>query len=251
MRTVIVFSRLVGDDDALAHPAACPRPERARARAARRPARRARRSAAFARSLQRGARGGGRPSAWRSATRSAWRSSGVRLRTGLPCASSARCGGAPWGRAAPRGSAGGGGGRRRPRRRRCVGVARRLGRPAARRRLLRPAASRASGSSARLVCLVWFVSHVVRSSWSVILSCPGAGVASSRSRATVSARARSRLARPMPAVSSSSPVALEKRRPNTSLRSSATRLASSLVLQVAQLARLHRVPSPPAARTWT
>src|SRR6185437_2275687 len=49
----------------------------------------------------------------------------------------------------------------------------------------------------------------------------------SLSRATVSARARSRLARPTPAVFSSSPVALAKRRPNTSLRRTAICLASS------------------------
>src|SRR5439155_7824462 len=51
--------------------------------------------------------------------------------------------------------------------------------------------------------------------------------ASSRSRVTVMARARSRLTRPRRAVSSSSPVALAKRSPNRSLRSSAACLRSS------------------------
>src|SRR2546428_747382 len=51
--------------------------------------------------------------------------------------------------------------------------------------------------------------------------------ANSRSRATVRARARSRLARPTAAVLSSSPVACAKRRPKSSLRSVASCLASS------------------------
>src|SRR2546430_396663 len=75
----------------------------------------------------------------------------------------------------------------------------------------------ASGFSAMLVALAFCGAHLGRSR----------AATSSRWRVTVRARARSRLTRPTRAVSSSSPVALEKRRPNTSLRRVATCLRSS------------------------
>jgi small subunit ribosomal protein S3 len=82
---------------------------------------------------------------------------------------------------------------------------------------------RVLGGLGRLVLLL--VSHVFR--FVSAVGCQLLSPRSSCSRATVRARARSRLARPMPAVLSSSPVALEKRRPNTSLRSTAIRLDRS------------------------
>src|SRR5947208_1386789 len=75
---------------------------------------------------------------------------------------------------------------------------------------------------------------------------------SSRSRVTVRARARSCLTRPRRAVSSSSPVALEKRSPKRSRRSSATCLATSASSRPrSSLACIAlRLFSPRAARTW-
>src|SRR5271155_2674852 len=82
-----------------------------------------------------------------------------------------------------------------------------------------------SGLGGLRCVVVWFVSHVCSFARIYLVRSPRAGAV--RSRTTVSARARSRRARAMPAVSSSSPVALAKRRPNTSLRSVVTRSASS------------------------